>query len=95
MELEYGKITTKSFDRDGNYNEVEENIVAGQVNLPVSRTVEERVKVCSQAEEFAEYKKFSDWVHTNPDIVRPSFKLDESSIGKRNGYYFVIKCYTG
>ncbi len=92
--MEFGKIITRGLDKDGNFNEIEENIVEKMVNFPISRTVEIRVKVRSHEEELAEYEKFSEEVRNNPDIVRPSFKLETSRTGNREGYYFVIKCYT-
>ena len=92
--MNFGKIITRKYDENGNYNEVEKNIVDGHINPPISRTIEERIKVHNEEEEFEEYRKFSREVRSNPDIVRPAFKLDTSRPGKRDGYYFVIKCYT-
>ena len=92
--MNYGKVITKSFDKNGNYNELEQNYVDGEINSPISRTIEERVKIYTLEEELEEYRKFSEFIHSNSDIVRPSFKLDTSRAGKQEGYYFVIKCYT-
>ncbi len=90
----FGKVTTRSFDKDGNYTELEENYVAGVVNSPVSRTIEERVKVHTIEDEVREYRKFSEFIKSSEDIVRPAFRIETSRTGKREGYYYVIKCYT-
>lgn len=92
--MEFGKIITRKFNKNGSYEEVMENIVEGMTESPISRTIEERVKVHNIDEEIAEYRKFSEEVKSNPDIVRPAFKIETSRNGKRMGYYFVIKCYT-
>lgn len=92
--MDFGKIITRGLDADGNYIEIEENIVDGTINTPLSRTVEIRIKVHNESEEIEEYRKFSNEVRNNPDIVRPAFKIETSRTGKREGYYFVIKSYT-
>ena len=92
--MEFGKIITRGYNEKGDYTEIEKNIVEGEVNSPISRTVEERVKVYNREEELLEYQKFSDEVLNNPDILHPAFKIETSRTGKRDGYYFVIKCYT-
>ncbi|MBR0403095.1 hypothetical protein IJI55_00885 [Candidatus Saccharibacteria bacterium] len=92
--MQFGKIITRKYDKNGNYNEIEQNIVEGIVNSPVSKTIEERVKVRNKQEELEEYQKFSDFVKNHPDIVRPAFRLETSRTGKKEGYYFVVKCYT-
>lgn len=92
--MEFGKIITRKIDKNGNLNEIEENIVEGIVNSPISKTIEERVKVHNIAEEVAEYRKFSLFIKDNADIINPAFKITSSRNGRREGYYYVVKCYT-
>lgn len=93
--MEFGKIVIQGLDENGNYAETEQNIVDGMVNSPISQTIEERVKVADLKEEMEEYVKFSNFIHQEgKNIIRPMFKIENSRNSRKNGYYYIVKCYT-
>lgn len=92
--MDFGKITTRQYDKQGVYHELTKNIVKGEVQSPIFCTTEERVKIHDPEEEIEEYRKFSEKVHADPDIINPVFKLETSYKSRKGGYYYVVKTYT-
>lgn len=86
--------TTNLLDDDGSRVTVEENIVAGKVNRPVRKYYEIKTRVHSQKDEHAAYLSFSDEIQHDKSLLDPSWRIENSSLGKEKGFYYVIKCYT-
>ena len=98
MKLEkpkFGKVSTTSvIDKEGSTSTFDTNYVNGDVKLPVRNRFEIKVRVCTQAEEHAEYMKFSQELRENPYMLDACFRIDRSSIGDKKGFYYVVKCFT-
>ena len=92
--MDFGKVIKRGIDADGNANEIKLGIVDSMIIYPISRSVEERVKVHNADEELAEYQKFSAIVHGDPEITKPEFRIITTRVGDKEGYYYIEKCYT-
>ncbi len=91
----YGKETRVSIvDNNGSTVSKEVNYIKNQPNLPVRVTYDNRVKVSNQTQEFEEYKKFSDDIQRDPKKLDPRFSIERSSLGEKNGFYYVVASYT-
>lgn len=70
------------------------NIRAGEVTLPVRKSYEIKIRVHTQKQEHTEYLKFSDDLNKDVTMLEPSFKIEHPKLGRDNGYYLVVKCFT-
>lgn len=66
----------------------------GKVSKPIRHRYKIKVKVHSQKDEHEAYVRFSDDLKQDPTMLEPSFEIEHTKLGKANGYYFVVKCYT-
>lgn len=82
-------ITT---DDNGSTVSKEATYVRGEVVNRVRVRVEEKVRVHSKKEELTEYLQFSDSLTS--DRLDACFRIERSSTGTREGWYYVVKCYT-
>lgn len=93
--IEYGKIKTTKVE-GGLTTHTETNIVDGSAIAPKRVRYEERVRVRNAKEEQEEYLRFSDFVHASPDVdlLTPEFRIEYSKLGQKEGYYYVVKCWS-
>lgn len=91
----YGNYTlTEILDSNGSKLVTDVNYRAGKPNLPIKVTKSTRIKVVDQKQEFEEYAKFSDEMLKDSKKLDPSFSIERSSLGDKNGYYYVVASYT-
>lgn len=95
MNIQFGKESeAKTLDENGSTVTTVRDFLNGEVKRPIKKHYEIRVRVTNQKEEQQEYLEFSDDVNRDPSKLDPYFRLEKSALGKQNGYYYVIKCYT-
>lgn len=91
----FGKDTvTEITDHDGSKLITETDYFAGKPQLPVKLTRERRKKVMDQKQELEEYLRHSDEVNKDRKKLNPSFRIERTTAGDKNGYYFVVASYT-
>lgn len=93
--IQFGKISTTRVE--GNLtSHVETNMVDGTAVAPKRVRYEERVRVKNAREEQEEYLRFSDFIHRHPhsNLLTPEFRIEYSRSGQKDGYYYVVKCWS-
>ena len=93
MDFGTEEITT-TIDDNGSSVTIKRNYVRGDIVRPVRHQYAIKKRVKNQAEEHAAYLEFSDMIASDPNKLDPQFKLEFSKLGKENGYYNVVVCYT-
>lgn len=81
-------------DENGSKVVKEVSYFRSKPNLPIRITVSPRVKVMNQKQEHEEYAKFSDEIAKDTKKLDPCFKIEHTSLGDKNGYYYVVPSYT-
>ena len=95
MNVSFGKTkTTQVIDDNGSTKTTERNYMAGEVTKPSREYFEYRHKVQNEKEEHEAYLDFSLSLHNDKTMLDPAFRIERSKIGDKDGYYFVVKCYT-
>jgi len=93
--IDFGKTkTTKTLDDSGSTRTLEQNFRDGEATRPSREYFEYRQKVTSDKEEHEAYLDFSLSLHNDKTMLDPAFRIERSVAGDRDGYYFVVKCYT-
>lgn len=85
---------TKLLDDDGSKETTTENYRAGQVVRPIRKRYEIKTRVHNQKDEQQAYLEFSDELARDKSKLDPVFKIERSNIGDKNGYYYVVSCYS-
>ena len=93
--IQFGKISTTKVE-GGITSHVETNMVNGAVVSPKRVRYEERIRVHNAKAEQEEYLRFSDFVHNHPnaDLLSPEFRIEYSKLGQKDGYYYIVKCWS-
>lgn len=93
--IQFGKISTTKVE-GGVTTHVEANIVDGKAVAPKRVRYEERIRVRNAKEEQEEYLRFSDFIHNSPnaDLLSPEFRIEYSKLGQKEGYYYIVKCWS-
>lgn len=93
--MEYGTIKTIVILDDNGSTETETiNIHKAETIRPVRKSYEIKHRVHNQQEEHQAYLEFSDELQRDKTMLDPCFKLEFTKIGRDNGFYYVVKCYT-
>lgn len=93
--MEYGRTEeTEVIDTNGSRTVTETNFFKGVPGLPRKVTYYHQVKVRNKLQEQEEYAKFSEDVAADPKKLEPGFELKHSTLGDKNGYYYVVLKYT-
>lgn len=94
-DVQYGEIIrTKVIDEDGSTSTLHVKKNAGETISPVRTKYVIRVKVKNLESEQEIYKRFSDELSMDDAMLDPSFRIERGPVGKRAGYYYVIKEFT-
>ena len=93
--MQYGNTeTVRILDEQGSTQKTEKNIVQGEVKKPVRQTYKYRERVANKVEEQQAYINFSEELSRDTWKLDPAFVIDRTSLGDKEGYYYVIKQYT-
>lgn len=93
--IDYGSETvTELMDEEGSTMTTTTDYKAGQPKSPKRRKITARVRVFGRDAEREKYLEFSKELEDNPTWLDPNWSIERSLDGEKNGYYYVIKCYT-
>lgn len=95
MNIQFGsEKNTKVIDDNGS---TVTNVIDYNKGIPkaLSRNKYEiRTRVYTPEEEREQYLSFSYEIEKDPTMLDPAFMIERSVQGNKNGYYYVVRCYT-
>lgn len=93
--MEFGTTkTTIILDDNGSTETIIENYHSSEIIKPVRKSYEIKLRVRNQEEEHRAYIDFSDELQRDKTMLDPCFKLEFTKLGRENGFYYVVKCFT-
>jgi len=95
MKIGYGSSEkTEILDDNGSTEATITQFYDGKQSRPVRHRYRIKRKVTSHLEEEEVFKEFMRERLTDKTILDPAIEFEYSPKGVKEGYYFVIKCYT-
>lgn len=92
---QYGsKDSTKILDEEGSTVTKTTNYKNYEVVSPERNRYKYRHRVTSSDDEDRVIKEFNKLREENPRILDPAIEYSHTADGNKNGYYYVITCYT-
>lgn len=89
--IQYGKqVDVTKLDEEGSIV-TEEKTIMDFKEVDNKQRFEIRVKVHDDKEELSEYLQFRT---DTKDMANAEFRIEHTAIGNKQGFYYVIKCYT-
>lgn len=86
--------TTKILDDNGSTVTDKVDYKDGVAKRPTRKLYKFRERVHTREEERKKYLEFSVELEDNSNMLDPSWNIERSAIGDKQGYYYVVKSYT-